>query len=30
MEISSDYSPEEVDRIFNSKRINKKYRLKNK
>jgi hypothetical protein len=30
MEISSDYSPDEVDRIFNSKRINKKYRLKNK
>ncbi len=28
MEISNDYSPEEVDRIFNSKRINKKYRLK--
>lgn len=28
MEISNDYSPEEVDKIFNSKRINKKYRLK--
>ena len=30
MEISSDYSAEEVDKIFNSKRINKKYRLKSK
>ena len=30
MEISSDYSPEEVDKIFNSKRINKKYRLKSR